>query len=110
IRHFANMFGIEGSDREVASEISSYGDLADGVISYFGKELLPKYSSTIEMSNDVQTTNNPVDLLAIFFDQRYDPRVRFEAERKLILMNLAASIAQRERAVNPGEHARRIVD
>ena len=54
------------------------------------------YASHIDTTNEIEVTNNPIELLLIIFNDRYHKKARFEARRKLQLMNLAASIHQRE--------------
>lgn len=92
-----NMFGIEGTEREVVSKVKNHSRTADGVIRYLRSKVLANYSSHIEMTNEIDATSSPAELLLIIFDDRYHQKARFEAKRKLILMNLAASIDQRER-------------
>ena len=92
-----NMFGIEGSSAEIVAAISSYSRTADGVIRYLRGKVLANFSSHIEMTNEIDVIASPVDLLLIIFDQRYHKKARFEAKRKLYLMNLAGAIDQRER-------------
>lgn len=96
-RMLGNMFGIAGSESEITSKINNYSRTADAVIRYLKEKLLSNYGPYIEMTNEVDALNNPVDLLLIMFDDRYHKKARFEAKRKLILMNLAGSIDQRER-------------
>ena len=60
-------------------------------------KVLTPYAPQFEISNEIATTMDPVDLLLIIFDDRYHKKVRFEARRKLVLMNLAGAIYQRER-------------
>lgn len=96
-RLLGNMFGIGGNAREVVSRVNTYSRTADGVINYLSGKVLANYASYIEMTNEIDSTKNPVDLLLILFDDRYHKKARFEAKRKLILMNLAGSIDQRER-------------
>jgi hypothetical protein len=96
-RLLGNMFGIEGSPREVVLRVNSYSRIADGVINYLKAKVLANYASYIEMTNEIDSCKNPVDLLLILFDDRYHKKARFEARRKLVLMSLAASIDQRER-------------
>lgn len=96
-RLLGNMFGIEGNEREVVSKVNTYSRTADGVINYLKGKVLANYASYIEMTNEIDSTKSPVDLLLIFFDDRYHRKARFEAKRKLILMTLAGSIDQRER-------------
>ena len=92
-----NMFGLTGNEREVIARINSYSRIADGVINYLRAKVLANYASYIEMTNEIDSTRSPVDLLLILFDDRYHRKARFEAKRKLILMNLAGTIDQRER-------------
>ena len=96
-RLLGNMFGIEGSAREVVLRVNTYSRTADGVINYLKGKVLSNYASYIEMTNEIDSCKSPVDLLLILFDDRYHKKARFEAKRKLILMNLAGSIDQRER-------------
>jgi len=92
-----NMFGIEGNEREIIARVKSYSSTADDVIRYLQGKVLANYASYIEMTNEIDATSSPVDLMLIVFDDRYHKKARFEAKRKLILMNLAGSIDQRER-------------
>ena len=96
-RLLGNMFGLEGNEREVVARINNYSRIADGVINYLRAKVLANYASYIEMTNEIDSTRSPVDLLLILFDDRYHRKARFEAKRKLILMNLAGAIDQRER-------------
>ena len=92
-----NMFGIDGNLNEIKSRVDEYARTADAVIhSIIGKILSP-YASHIEATNEIEVTNNPVELLLIMFNDDYHKKARFEARRKLILMTLAGSIDQRER-------------
>ncbi len=93
----ANLFGIEGQLPEIRNRISEYAAGADGVINYLQNNIFTDHSSSIEISNEIETTQNPVDLLLITFNNRYHKKVRFEAKRKLVLMGLAGSINQREK-------------
>jgi len=92
-----NMFGIEGTEREIVSRVNNYSRTADGVIRYLRSKVLANYSSHIEMTNEIDALSSPAELLLIVYDDRYHKKARFEAKRKLILMNLAGSIDQRER-------------
>jgi len=96
-RLLGNMFGIEGNAREVILRVNTYSRTADGVINYLKAKVLANYASYIEMTNEIDSCKSPVDLMLILFDDRYHKKARFEAKRKLILMNLAGSIDQRER-------------
>ncbi len=96
-RLLGNMFGIEGNDREIVTRVNSYSRTADGVIRYLKSKVLANYASNIEMTNEIDVISSPVELLLIMFNDRYHKKSRFEAKRKLILMQLAGSIDQRER-------------
>lgn len=95
-----NMFGINGNIREIDSKLNEYARTANDVITYLRTKVLAPFSSHIETTNEIQVTSNPLDLLLIVFDDRYHKKARFEAKRKLTLMNLAGSIDQRERETN----------
>lgn len=109
-RLLGNMFGIEGNEREVVSRVNTYSRTADGVINYLKGKVLANYASYIEMTNEIDSTKSPVDLLLIFFDARYHGKARFEAKRKLILMTLAGSIDQRERETDVENKFLRFLD
>jgi hypothetical protein len=92
-----NLFGIVGSTSEIRSKIKEYAQTADAVINLMRNRLLAPYASHVETSNEIETTHDPVELLLRVFDERFHRKTRFEAKRKLALMNLAGSIDQRER-------------
>jgi hypothetical protein len=92
-----NMFGIEGNAREIEVKLNEYARTANDVITYLRSKVLAPFFSHIETTNEIQVTSNPLDLLLIIFNDRYHKKARFEAKRKLTLMNLAGSIDQRER-------------
>ena len=92
-----NMFGIHESDREVCRYLKEYARTADDVINSLRYKVLAPYASHIDMTNEIETTTDPVDLLLIIFNERFHKKARFEAKRKLQLMNLAGFIDQRER-------------
>lgn len=93
----SRMFGIAGNENECLIAIKNYARTADGVIRYLKRAVLSPYSSYLDMDNKVDTIFDPVELLLIHFDDRYHKKARFEAKRKLVLMQLAAAIEQRER-------------
>lgn len=92
-----NMFGISGSPDEINRFLRDYARTADDVINSLRGKVLAPYRSHIEVTNEIETTTDPVELLLILFNERYHRKARFEAKRKLVLMGLAASIDQRER-------------
>ena len=66
-----NMFGINGNLNEIKSRVDEYSRTADAVIhSIIGKILSP-YASHIEATNEIEVTNNPVELLLIMFNDGY---------------------------------------
>lgn len=93
----SRMYGIAGSKSECLIAIKNYSRTADGVIRYLKRAVLSPYSSYLDMDNKVDAIYDPVELLLIPFDDRYHKKARFEAKRKLVLMQLAAAIEQRER-------------
>ncbi|MBU0944778.1 MAG: hypothetical protein KJ804_08350 [Proteobacteria bacterium] len=92
-----NMFAVDQSSQDVRRYLRDYARTADDVVNSLRAKVLAPYSSHIETTNEIETTHDPVDLLLIFFDEHFHKKARFEAKRKLVLMNLAGSIDQRER-------------
>jgi hypothetical protein len=92
-----NMFGLNGASHDIGRYLHDYARTADDVINSLRAKVLAPYRSHIETTNEIETTHNPGDLLLIIFDERFHRKARFEAKRKLTLMNLAGSIDQRER-------------
>ncbi len=92
-----NMFGINGTEQEIRYRVNEYGRIADSVIKSLQNKLFAPYASHVAITNEVEITNDPIDLLLLIFDDRYHKKARFEAHRKLSLMSLAGSIDQRER-------------
>ena len=92
-----NMFGLNGTSREVKARVHGYAHVADSVVNSLKIKILKPYTSHIELTNEIEVANDPVELILIMFNDRYHKKARFEARRKLILMNLAGSIDQRER-------------
>jgi hypothetical protein len=93
----ARLFNIEVQIHQVQTKLHEFAATADEVIDYLRNKVLSPYAPHFEISNEITTTMDPVDLLLIVFDDRYHKKVRFEARRKLVLMNLAGAIDQRER-------------
>jgi hypothetical protein len=92
-----NQFGIAGSSSEIRGKIKEYAQTADAVINQLRGKLLAPYAVHLETGNEIETSHDPVELLLRVFDDRFHMKTRFEAKRKLVLMNLAGSIDQRER-------------
>lgn len=97
------MFGFDGTPREIEARVGEYARTADAVITSLNGKILAPYASSIATTNEIEVTNDPVTLLLIMFDDRYHKKARFEARRKLMLMNLAGSIDQRERETKTEE-------
>ncbi|MCG6201821.1 hypothetical protein [Psychromonas antarctica] len=96
LRLLGNMFGINGNLNEIKNRVEEYARSADAVVYSIKGKILAPYASYIENTNEIEVTNNPVELLLIMFNDDYHKKARFEARRKLILMTLAGSIDQRE--------------
>ena len=62
------MFGIHGSDSEVGKYIKDYAQTANDVINSLRNKVLSPYASHIEMTNEIETTTDPVELLLIIFN------------------------------------------
>lgn len=92
-----NMFGIKGNAQVIDRHLHDYARTADDVVNSLRAKILAPYSSHIETTNEIETMYDPVDLLLVFFDERFHRKARFEAKRKLVLISLAGSIDQRER-------------
>lgn len=92
-----NMFGLNGTVREIEARVCEYARTADAVINTLNGKILAPYASSMATTNEIEVANDPVTLLLIMFNDRYHKKARFEARRKLVLMNLAGSIDQRER-------------
>ncbi|MFM2483891.1 hypothetical protein [Celerinatantimonas yamalensis] len=93
----SNMFGINGTPKEIRDRVYEYARTADNVIHSLKDKILSPYASFIETTNEIEMANDPIELILIMFDDRYHKKARFEARRKITLMTLAGSIDQRER-------------
>ena len=91
------MFGLNGAGHDIVRYLHDYARTADDVVNSLRAKVLAPYRSHIETTNEIETTHDPMALLLIIFDDRFHRKARFEAKRKLVLMNLAGSIDQRER-------------
>lgn len=91
------LFNLDTDTHEIRTRMHEFAGTADAVIEYLSNKVLAPYAAHIEISNEIRIITDPVELLLIIFDDRYHQKVRFEAKRKLVLMNLAGAIDQRER-------------
>lgn len=103
------VYGIRGSER-IRQKFEDYGTYADSVIYFLQHYLSYEGSVNLEMVNEVHAYNNPTDLLLLALDGKWSPKARFEAKRKLLLMNLGASIDRREREVGIEDQFKRFVN
>jgi hypothetical protein len=101
-RLLARLLNIDVETRQIKTKLNEFAVTADAVVDYLRNKVLAPYAPHFEISNEITTTADPVDLLLITFDDRYHKKVRFEAKRKLVLMNLAGAIDQRERETDIG--------
>lgn len=112
-----NMYGIQRapdhpeSDIErrvrverIREQVGDYGQVANGVIDYLRDGITS--TVTLKPINVVKDTSDPIDLVLITLDNKYSKRARFEAKRKLILMDLSAKVDQREREIQLDESYR----
>lgn len=106
----SNMFGIKTGGQDSLNALRNYSSIADGVVQYLKNFVFAPYSSFFEMTNKIRTINDPVELLLIPFDDRYHKKARFEARRKLVLVNLTAAIEQRERETQIEKKFSRFLD
>jgi hypothetical protein len=104
------MFGIQGSALDIKSRVNEYSRTADAVINFLKNRIFTPYSSHVAITNEVEIATDPVDLLLLYFDDRYHKKARFEAQRKLSLMSLAGSIDQRERETGIEEKFAQFLD
>ncbi len=92
----ANRYGIEGSERAQIKAINDFGEDADQVIAHLKDTFLGEQSKKADIINETEHKNNPTDLMLIALDDTYTRTARFEAIRKLLLMELIASISKQE--------------
>ncbi len=68
--------------------LKELGHRADEFIDQVIHQWMPHYMDQISLSNEVKGTNDAGELLIMAFNRSLDPRIRYEAKRKLILMEL----------------------
>lgn len=105
-----NMFDIVGSEQDVISSVDSYAIISDNVIRYLKGKVLVDYGAYLEITNEIEMTSNPIDLLFIIFLDQYHKKARFEAKRKLVLMHLVSFIVRREREVEIEKNFKKFLD
>lgn len=96
----ATTFGLDGKESQKTAKIALYAQTADRFIdSYLRMGVLEPFSQRIDITEEVRGTDSVIDLLSIMFDPTYSERARFEAKRKLTLMQLAAELDMRDRRI-----------
>lgn len=103
------VYGIRGSER-IRQKFEDYGTYADSVIYFLQHYLSYEGSVNLEMVNEVHAYNDPTDLLLLALDGKWSAKARFEAKRKLLLMNLGAAIDRREREVGIEDQFKKFVN
>ena len=78
-----NMFGIQGTEPEIKFRVNEYARTADAVINSLKNKILAPYASHVAITNEVEITTDPVDLLLLIFDDRYHKKARFEAQPEI---------------------------
>lgn len=83
-----------------ASKFKEYAVAANAAVDEVATLLSYPGSANIEMVNEVRSEYNPTALLLMALNGEWHPKARFVARRKLLFMNLAASIDQRKRTIH----------
>jgi len=96
LEFFINCYGIPGGEKAVKDTISKYSKDADSVIDKYREAEFKSFALRFEMMSEVRNATNIVDLL-ILINTSINPRVQFEASRKLYLIHLAANNDQIDR-------------
>ncbi len=71
-----------------AEALREYASQADELIHQVIHEWMPQLADEISLSNEVKSTNDPAELLAMAFNRGLNPRTRFEAKRKFLFMKM----------------------
>ncbi len=103
----AGMLGVEGTDQEKVNTINNYGRIADRAVNRALEVFPPRFHNTLGITNALTDIHNPSELALIGLHERYDPALRFEAARKLVLLELAGTVDQREKALGIEEKYKR---
>jgi hypothetical protein len=95
----------ETKEKQRAEKIERYGRLADAFInSYLRTGVWEPISTSTDLTEEVQSTNDVRGLMLLLFSPGYDQRVQFEAKRKLVLMSLAAATDARSSELKEQDH------
>lgn len=74
------------------AEFRKYGPIADDYIQECLEMFLPHYDKKLGIANEVKAVSDPARLLIMIFNKKLKPRVRHEAKRKLLLMEMLANL------------------
>lgn len=78
--------------KEMEGDLHRNFQAADELITDVIKTFFPDMAETISMTNEVRDSHDPAYLLALAMDNKWADKARYEAKRKLILMELMANL------------------
>ncbi|MFH0820174.1 MAG: hypothetical protein V1908_00205 [Candidatus Peregrinibacteria bacterium] len=73
--------------------LEDYARQADELVDYVIREWMPNLVDQISLSNEVKGTNDPAELLIMAFNRSLNPKTRFEARRKFLLMKMLGELS-----------------
>ncbi len=96
--------------KERVEKIESFAKIADAFINTFLRTgAWEPLSQWTDLKDEVQTTHSITGLLGLVFNHP-DRRVRFEAKRKLVLMELAATVDARSEELKEKDRSPRFIE
>lgn len=87
-----NVLGENKNPEERREQAELYSQIVDGFVTDVINRFFPGHELTLGLSNEVSACNDPAELLLIALDETWDDKIRFEAKRKLILIELIAKV------------------
>ncbi|QQG41050.1 MAG: hypothetical protein HYV37_01860 [Candidatus Levyibacteriota bacterium] len=75
-----------------ANRYKKYSETADSIIDNLSKDFLGQDVVAVDLTNELRDIHHPVDLMTIIFNKDEYRTTRFEAYRKLVLMEYAQDI------------------
>lgn len=90
-------YRIDGSRSDVINKFNQYALDANLAHEHLVNQLSYPGGVSLEQVNEIRSENNPLNLFLLASDKRWDPKARFEAKRKLLMIQLAASIDRTSR-------------
>ncbi len=82
----------EDTKEERVERYKKYADIADSVVDELSRDFLGNAASQVDLTNELRDIYHPVDLMTIIFNKDEYKTTRFEAYRKLILMEYAQDV------------------